>query len=362
MASAPVFREVQLQCSDGMVLAGQSWRAHDDLFDNAVSRESPPLRILCMHGWMDNARSFHFLAPELVADRPNVEVFALDFVGHGLSSHKSKDGPSIILAEAVYYVAEALHQLGWINTNDNNDNNNKDDGNNTNNKHDQGVTLIGHSMGAAISCFYAAAFPEQVNNIVLLDGAGPLARNPRDIAKHVRAHVSRRLMGNASPRTPRLYPTLELAVETRCKTAENFPGNQWLSTEAATEMVLRGSIPVTSSTSTNGDGDGAGAGNTANGDAVITGFQFRHDPRLQWPSCQFLTWEQTQALYQDLQCPVALLLAKDGWPFDEDKVKEARDLLKPVMFETLPGSHHFHADPDTAGKVSEKVVEFLNLS
>ena len=218
------------------------------------------------------------------------------------------------------------------------------------------VTLVGHSMGAAISCFYAACFPEQVNQLVLLDGAGPLDRNPRDIAKHVRSHVTRRFTDNNHlQRKPRIYPTLELAVETRCKTAENFPGNQWLSTAASTEMVLRGTEPV-------------GSGGEENYDSQQqlqqqqTGFRFRHDPRLQWPSCQFVSWEQVMALYQDLNCPTALLMAEHGWPKDEAKLQKTLELIQPDMYDILPGSHHFHADPETAGLVAEKVLEFLDLN
>src|SRR5688500_18494360 len=43
---------------------------------------SPPL--LALHGWLDNAGSFDALAPLLAA---RWQVIALDFAGHGRSSH-----------------------------------------------------------------------------------------------------------------------------------------------------------------------------------------------------------------------------------------------------------------------------------
>jgi len=122
-------------------------------------------------------------------------------------------------------------------------------------------------------------------------------------------------------------------------TAKNFPGNQYLSKEAATEMVKRGSRVV------------------ENG-----GIQFRHDPRLAWPSLQYFTLEQTEALYQDIQCSTCLLAGDDGWPFDEDKMQRCLDLLKPTVFKSLPGSHHFHADPDTAEAVAQEVIAFVEQS
>ena len=300
-------------CSDGMKIAAQQW----------TNNNPAQQRILCLHGWLDNCRSFYRLAPSLV----NANVVALDFVGHGWSSHKSADGPPSVMSEHVFYVAEAVRQLEW-----------------------ESFTLIGHSMGAAVSLIYAAAFPEQVEKLVLLEGAGPLTRNAKDVAKHVRASVERRQEGNAflypqytqseSPSTkkPRTYPTIDLAVETRCKTAALSPGNQYLSQEASRAMVERATVQVD---------DGA--------------VQFRHDARLQWPSLQYMTDEQVEGLYKDVTCPVCLILAEDGWPVDETRKEAAAKNLHPTVFKTLAGSHHFHADPGTANAVAQEVKAFLEI-
>lgn len=247
---APVATEITLQCSDGIRLAGQSWTHPDTSLDDSKRN-----RILCLHGWMDNSASFHQFAPALVERLPNTELIALDLVGHGKSSHKSKDGAPVVLAEHSYYVAEAVQQLQW--------------------QQDKQLTLIGHSMGAAVSCLYAAAFPEHVKQLVLLEGAGPLARNTDDIAKHVRNHISRRLASNQNGKPVRVYDSIDKAVQIRQQTARNFPGDQTLSKEAARAMVLRGSNPVT---------DG--------------GLQFCHDPRLQMPSLLYFSQEQTESLYK----------------------------------------------------------------
>jgi len=316
--SPVVTTELSLQCSDGIQLAAQSWSKGLSNDNPKQNDSSSKHRILCLHGWMDNCRSFARLAPALIESLPDTtELVALDFPGHGWSSHKSMDGPPTLLAECAYYIAEAVEKLQW-------------------NHESTPFTVVGHSMGAAVGCVYAAAFPEQVEKLILLDGAGPLSRNPRDIAKHVRSHVNRRASANQSAKGPRVYPDLATAVETRCMTAKNFPGNQWLSTEAATEMVIRGSRTM----------EGGG-------------IQFRHDPRLQWPSLQYFTLEQTEAIYQDIQCPTALFTAHDGWPFDEEEMKRTADLLQPSAMESFAGSHHFHADPETASDVIRKVLEFL---
>ena len=45
--------------------------------------------------------------------------------------------------------------------------------------------------------------------------------------------------------------------------------------------------------------------------------------------------------------------------FDEEKVGRAMELVKPKHFTRLPGSHHFHADPDTAERVVSEVLEVI---
>lgn len=323
--TAPVIKELVLTCSDGIRLAAQSWKKQpaEATASDTSKQDTHTHRILCLHGWMDNCRTFYQLAPRLVENIDGVEVVALDLPGHGHSDHKSDDGPPVLLSEAAFYVAEAIEQLQW---------------------QSEPFTLIGHSMGAGIGCLYTAAFPEQVAQLVLLEGVAPLSRPASDIAKHVRAHVRRRQLGLAQlksgTRGPRIYPDLASAVATRQQTAENFPGDQYLSQQAAQEMVQRGSRPAPD------DSDG---------------IQFRHDHRLQWPSVQYFTPEQASALYTDIRCPTALIMADDGWPFAESSMMEGcLDLLQPSLYKKLPGSHHFHADPDTASAVADQVIQFLN--
>jgi hypothetical protein len=135
------------------------------------------------------------------------------------------------------------------------------------------------------------------------------------------------------------------------QTATKFPGRQYLSETAATELVVRGTRPVlTEQEATSPPAPDAHA---------PRGWQFRHDPRLPWPSLQYYTPEQVEAIYQAIQCPVALLLAIDGWPFDAERHARTLTLLRPVVTHTLPGSHHFHADPDTADAVVQAVAAFL---
>ena len=96
---------------------------------------------------------------------------------------------------------------------------------------------------------------------------------------------------------------------------------------------------------------------------------FRHDARLNWPNLMYFSKDQVLRLYKDVQCPTYLILAEDGF-LNEDEFlgeneKKFEDIInnymRPTKYAKLPGSHHFHIDPDTADAVVETVIEFLKI-
>jgi len=335
-------------CSDGVKLAVQHWKT-DPIESTAllpINFVPSERTILCVHGWLDNAASFNLLAPALLEKGAAKQVIALDFPGHGMSDHKSNDAHPQLLAEYAYYVAEATKQIIP----------------NTNEK----FTLIGHSMGAGVATIFAAAWPDKIDRLILLDGLGPQAQDARDASSHARASIEKRFTANkilypkfttAEPSstelTPefqmlrdlkgkRVYPSIEKAIETRMLTARLSPGKQSISFEASAAMVKRST-------------------RTAPPDYQSTGHEvvFQHDIRLNCPSLQYYTKEQVQSLLEDVTCKTCVLLAEDGWPIGESDKEFAVRALKPYTMKTLPGSHHFHADPDTVEEVINYVADFL---
>jgi hypothetical protein len=153
----------------------------------------------------------------------------------------------------------------------------------------------------------------------------------------------------------KIYNNFGAAVAARKKTAELVPGNQWISTEASEAIVCKATMPREDFA--NHDPTKAG------GQELISTFVgevvFRHDARLTWPSMQYFSKEQVQAIYRDVQCPTCLILANDGWPGDDWSGHAIENILRPTKNIRLPGSHHFHADPDTSEAVIEEVVHFL---
>lgn len=297
-----------------------------------------------------------------------------------------------ILILSAYYVLECIDALKWgqgdnggsgggtrtvvgninanVNTNNSSQGNNGGDNNkeSTDDERDNKINLIGHSMGAGVSVVLVAAFPELFASLTLLEGAGPLARNAKDCSRHVRAACQRRLKSNKTlfpggtsglsdadgtntmAARAKVYRNVDAAIEARLDTTRRMPGDQYLSVEAARDMVLRATVDAAVDTTSKSVEDD---------NRPVT---FRHDPRLQWPSLQYYTREQVEAFYCDVcisNVPVAILMAEDGWPVDSFSQSAATDILKPRQMKLLKGSHHFHADPDTVGDVAAEIVSFL---
>jgi pimeloyl-ACP methyl ester carboxylesterase len=434
MSTSPGVEEVALHCSDGIVIRGQRWRTssrrrkrhsdgghHKIVIDSIPIKESPAtsttssssrdgavphgpacssddvLRVLCIHGFMDNCRSFSQLAPKIVdhfqnndvylekngrrlnhsrasnADREDqVDLVAFDFPGHGRSSHKSRDAtPTLVVSDCVHYVAEVVSQLGWKN---------------------QGLVLVGHSMGGIVALMYAASFPSHVQKLFLLDAYGPDHAHPESVTARIRRHVQERYDynkdqihkmadggdGRTSTATPSTFPTkvhrsLDSAVATRLQTARLSPGgHQWISDEAARELVQRATRSVHQPwgpfPDITRDGDKTDYHRSDDGNYRRTGrggrgaIQFIHDNRLKHHHLMVHTLEQVDGYWDHLRCPVYCLVAQEGWPFPRAWTERANRLITPPSFLTvhvLPGSHHFHADPATADSVADTIVSHL---
>ena len=333
-------KELTLDCGDGIRLAAQFWCRDKKNDIQGVSKgKDKILRILCLHGWMDNSGIFDSFSKSLISrlesnskdstqeqQYGSVQVVALDLPGHGLSYHRSNDSPPMVRAEYLYYVAEAARLLQW----------------------QESFVLIGHSMGAGISLMYAAAFPEQIRQLILLDSVGNVSRPAENTSKFLRDFVKTRQRDGPlilEPENLFYYPMWEATLKARFRSPSYLPGKQYISEEAARALVNRGVV----------EEKDPGTGKSR--------FRFRHDPRLQWSSLQYFSNEQLEALYRDIQCPTCILLAQDGWPIEQDAIARVKKFLKPIVLETrLPGSHHFFADPDSAGAAISETASFLQMA
>ncbi|NXW79626.1 SEHL2 protein, partial [Hirundo rustica] len=140
--------------------------------------------VLCLHGWLDNANTFDKLIPLLPRGYYYV---AMDFSGHGLSSHRPAGCPYHFL-DYVTDVRRVAAALQW-----------------------KRFTLMGHSMGNfSFSCFFISPqfsflYPEMVDKLILLESLGFLLA-PEDTEawlKSKRRVIDRLLSLEAKQQTPK---------------------------------------------------------------------------------------------------------------------------------------------------------------
>jgi len=244
--------------------------------------------VIALHGWLDNAMSFARLAPKL----EGLRIVALDFAGHGHSDHRPA-GSSYAIWEYVHDVLQVAEQFGW-----------------------QRFSLLGHSMGAIVSVLLAAAMPERVERLALIDGLIPFTGEadtaPQKLGEALKAQLA--LAGKRKP----VYEQIDRAVEARVK------GVGAVTRDAAELLAQRGLMPVPG------------------------GYTWRTDSRLTLPSPMRLTRAHAQAFVQQLSCPVSLVLAKRGMLMEPSFSAFLEGL--PFDIQQLDGGHHLHLDDEAGAK------------
>lgn len=269
-------------------LAALSWGRHD-----------APVW-LALHGWLDNAASFTRLAP-LLAEVLDIRIVAIDFRGHGHSKH-APAGSDYALWDYCHDVLDAMDTLGI-----------------------EQASLLAHSMGAAVACLMAAAMPERVAQLTLLDGLGALNTPAEETANQLR----KGLIAYRRPlsRPPR-YADIESAVAARVA-----GGVTPLDSVTAMPLVER------------------------NTEATADGYiQMRTDSRLLKPSLVRFTPEQVLAQLTCIQAPMLLIEGERGILGEREWAEQARQAVKDLTRHVLPGGHHLHLEPKAVAAVAEVVA------
>ena len=242
----------------------------------------PPL--VALHGWLDNAGSFARLAPLLAA---RYRVIALDLPGHGHSGHLAAGASYhyVDYVQAVLAAADAL-QLDRY-------------------------TLLGHSLGAGIAALVAAASPERIERLLLIEGIGPLG----DDGSHTLQRFRDALAPHGTNRKPlRVFRGVAQAVAARSM-ASGLPA------ELARPIVERGLAET----------DG--------------GWRWRSDPRLTRPSAVRLAETQVHALLRGIGAPTALLLAQPATSYLPGALMQARAAcVANITVSHLDGGHHLQLE------------------
>jgi pimeloyl-ACP methyl ester carboxylesterase len=259
----------------------------------------PPL--LALHGWLDNAGSFDALAPLLANDR---YVVALDLPGHGRSQHRPR-GMRYHYVDYLDELREVFRHFGWTR-----------------------ADLLGHSLGAALGAVFAAAYPELVDDMVLIEGLGPLTTRPEDALKQLRGGLDQRPAIDET--TLRIYADAGAAAQARRRA-------NGLSEQAALALMERGLK------------------------AVAGGYTWSSDPRLMLPSVQRYTEPQILAVLAGIRARTLLILAEpETHPIGAEAMSARVAQVADIEVARLPGNHHLHMEH--ADAVAAPILAFLRKS
>ncbi|TNC87275.1 MAG: hypothetical protein CSH37_01350 [Thalassolituus sp.] len=279
----------------GYTLAGLQWG------------QAESVKTICFHGWLDNAASFHQLAGQFIGndafDGMPDALIAVDLPGHGLSPwHAAGQGyPIWGYTHDLKVFLEQLSDSGHSGS--------------------APVDIIAHSLGGSLALCLAAAFPEVVRSIVLLDSPGPMVTPENQWVDQLRKGVEAR----DKVRSSREFTQLSDAIEARRKATPK------LSDQALSALVTRNLKPVES------------------------GFQWCTDPQLKLDSQVKLTEGQVQVLMERVTCPVLSIRAAGGL-IPNTFFDHRMSYLPNVEVCELPGHHHFHMELESVGSIAEAIA------
>lgn len=246
-----------------------------------ISGQGSP--VIALHGWLDNAASFTELAPLL----KNCTVFAPDFPGHGFSDHLPP-GQRYHYLDFLPFIDSAARSLEL-----------------------ESFILLGHSMGAGLASLYAAAYPEKVEKLILIEGLGPLSADKGDTAASLRKSIGQ-MVSLESKRLP-LYPDRDTADRARIRKGDLSARSVRLLHERALKKV-----------------DG--------------GYTWRSDPRMKVASLMRMHEEQVNEALRAIACPVLLLKGSRGMPSFLKYLEKRINLVKSIQIHEIDGGHHLHLE------------------
>lgn len=252
------------------------------------SKDPDAPKVICLHGWLDNAHSFLPLAQHL----ENLDLYALDFPGHGHSEHRPP-GTRYSFSEYLFDLDSVREALGW-----------------------DVMNILGHSMGGGVGSMYSAALPDSVRRLCVLDGLGPVTRKESETTQQLRRSLERA----RRPRRPlRRFESLDQMTEAR----EN--GFLDISRPAARLICERAARQVS-------DGDGLH-------------YVWRTDPELRWATPIMFSEKQVLNCLSSIEAPVLSMHASQGALNPFQKVISARrGVVKNLRHRGIEGNHHFHMD------------------
>ncbi len=257
---------------DGLTITGI--RQCDQSIDN-------PPRLLCLHGWLDNANSFVPMMPFL----PAFDLVAIDLPGHGYSDALPQ---GYTMHELYYQVTRVIDALGWSDCH-----------------------VLGHSLGGSIAPMLTVASPDSVQSLTMIESSGPLSEPADELPARMAKALQNRQ--HSARFESRLFASKEDAIKARLKAAKMA--------SSSARLIIDRQLSRSEE-----------------------GYRWRFDPRWRFASPQYLTEEQVRALLGAITCKTLTVVADEGFLANRPETQARLECLKNHQSITLPGHHHLHMD------------------
>lgn len=254
--------------------------------------------VIALHGWLDNANSFDFIAPLL----PELDLVVIEFAGHGLSDHRPRLTPYLgsLYIQEIIGVAD---QLNWPR-----------------------FSLLAHSMGAELSTHIIGLYADRVERFLALDGFAASA-SPATWLQDMRKSLDENL--HREPSQMRVFASREeMAARVADATGQTLA--------SAKSLVARGAK----------EQDG--------------GVVWRSDPRVRWSDALSLSHEVIEHIVTAFTGQILVIAAADGNDWYKPTMERLKGISANLRYITLAGSHHLHMDDDTAPLVAV-IREFFEI-
>lgn len=251
--------------------------------------------VICLHGWLDNAATFHYLAPYL---EDKYRLVAIELPGHGQSEHLSADADYQFVS-GISVIDAVLNTLNL-----------------------ERCKFIGHSMGGALGLLYSGVATECFSKLALIDSMGAITGSAKDTVRQLTDAIEQR---KKSTGNKRFFDTLEVAARARAQVSE-------LDWRTLYPLIERGVL------------------------LTDKGYQWSSDARLKRASWLRMTEQQHDAILENVKAQVLLLKAKEGI-LDQFPLERRLEKLSNLQQIECEGGHHFHMQ--FAEETAQKIIEFL---
>lgn len=330
-------------------------------------------RVLALHGWMDNSGSFDNIMPHIKHEN-GVYIVALDLPGHGKSS-QLPPGSSYSDMNIVMEIRRCLTELKWIQPVRRELNGDASSRNHmlSSKSHEEisdallddsppvqkRFSIIGHSLGAGLGLFYASLFPNDVEEIVLLDFIKSRTTTSETLLYNTAETIDQfiHIVPSLSPFSSPISARSTLSANTN-KAADK--GQVVVSQEAAIIATIEAHKQL--GVLTRDDATCLLRRSTVAVSTPPNSVIYSRDLRLQSMLNMREHWEVNKIMFARVRCHVISILAKNGLyasdPLFRDNIenmeKYLRDRAKTYYVQWMDADHYLHMNKP------QKTAEFIN--